>query len=78
MHDWVAKRIETIDKYHPDMLWFDMNTDHAWDPLRSGCAAYYFNRAKQWGKEVGISAKQPHGSKGRSWTTNARDGRRWN
>ncbi len=58
MHDWVAKRIETIEKYRPDMLWFDMNTDHAWDPLKIRVAAYYFNRARQWGKEVGISAKQ--------------------
>jgi alpha-L-fucosidase len=58
MHDWVAKRIETIEKYQPDMLWFDMNTDHSWDPLKIRVAAYYFNRARQWGKEVGISAKQ--------------------
>jgi alpha-L-fucosidase len=57
MHDWVAKRIETIDKYQPDMLWFDMGTDHAIDPLKQKVSAYYFNRAKQWGKEVGISAK---------------------
>ncbi len=58
MHDWVAKRIETIDKYHPDMLWFDMNTDHSWDPLKIRVSSYYFNRAREWGKEVGISAKQ--------------------
>jgi alpha-L-fucosidase len=57
MHDWVAKRVETIDKYHPDMLWFDMGTDHRWDPLKIRVASYYFNRAKEWGKEVGISAK---------------------
>ena len=57
MHDWVAKRIETIEKYSPDMLWFDMATDHAWDPLKIRVAAYYFNRALQWGKQVGISAK---------------------
>ncbi|HVS54076.1 MAG TPA: alpha-L-fucosidase [Opitutaceae bacterium] len=57
MHDWVAKRIETIEKYRPDMLWFDMTTDHRWDPLKIRVAAYYFNRARQWGKEVGISAK---------------------
>ena len=57
MHDWVAKRIETIEKYHPDILWFDMNTDHAWDPLKIRVAAYYYNRAKEWGKEVTISAK---------------------
>jgi alpha-L-fucosidase len=58
MHDWVAKRIETIEKYNPDMLWFDMNTDHATDPLKIRVAAYYYNRARQWGKEVAVSAKQ--------------------
>jgi len=57
MHDWVAKRIETIDKYHPDMLWFDMNTDHATDALKILVSDYYFNRARQWGKDVAISAK---------------------
>jgi alpha-L-fucosidase len=57
MHDWVAKRIETIDKYQPDMLWFDMATDHRIDALKTKVAAYYFNRARQWNKQVGISAK---------------------
>jgi alpha-L-fucosidase len=57
MHDWVAKRIETIDKYHPDMLWFDMNTDHATDPLKIRVATYYYNWARQMGKDVAISAK---------------------
>jgi alpha-L-fucosidase len=57
MHDWVAKRIETIDKYQPDMLWFDQGTDHVTDPLKTHVAAYYYNRARQWGKQVGISAK---------------------
>jgi alpha-L-fucosidase len=58
MHDWVAKRIETIEKYNPDMLWFDMNTDHNWDPLKIRVAAYYFNNAVKLGKQVAISAKQ--------------------
>jgi len=57
MHDWVARRIETIDKYHPDILWFDMNGDRPWDPLKLRVSTYYFNRARQWGKEVGLSAK---------------------
>ena len=57
LHDWVAKRIETIEKYKPDMLWFDMSTDHSWDPLKTYVAAYYYNRAVQWGKPVCISAK---------------------
>jgi len=63
MHNWVARRIETIDKYNPDMLWFDMGTDHATDPLKIRVAAYYYNRAREWGKEVAISAK------GAAWVT---------
>jgi alpha-L-fucosidase len=39
------------------MLWFDMGTDHSWDPLKIKVAAYYFNRATAWGRQVGISAK---------------------
>jgi len=57
LHDWVAKNLELIDKYHPDMLWFDMSGGRNWDPLKLRVAAYYFNRAKEWGKEVAISAK---------------------
>jgi alpha-L-fucosidase len=57
LHDWVTKNMELIDKYRPDMLWFDMNGDRSWDPLKLRVAAYYYNRARQWGKEVAISAK---------------------
>jgi alpha-L-fucosidase len=57
MHDWVAKRIETIDKYQPDMLWFDQHTDKVTDPLKIKVSDYYYNRAKQWGKQVAICAK---------------------
>ena len=57
MHDWVAKRIETIDKYQPDMLWFDQHTDKVTDPLKIKVADYYYNRAREWGKQVAICAK---------------------
>src|ERR1035437_2477116 len=40
-----------------------MGTDHSWDPLKQKVSAYYFNRARQWHKEVGISAK------GAAWVT---------
>jgi len=57
LRNWVAKSMELIDKYQPDMLWYDMNSDRSWDPLKLRVMAYYYNRAKQWGKEVAISAK---------------------
>jgi alpha-L-fucosidase len=55
---WVTKNMELIDKYQPDMLWFDMNGgDRSWDPLKLRLLAYYFNRAAAWGKQVTVSAK---------------------
>ena len=56
--DWVNRNLELIDKYQPDMLWFDMNGgDRSWDALKVRLAAYYYNRAAAWGKQVAISAK---------------------
>ena len=55
---WVTKNMELADKYHPDMLWFDMNgADRSWDPLKVRLAAYYYNRAAARGEAVAISAK---------------------
>jgi alpha-L-fucosidase len=55
---WVAKDEELIDKYRPDVLWFDNGVNpRVLDPLKLKVAAYYYNRALQWGKEVVISTK---------------------
>lgn len=56
--DWVNRNLELIDKYQVDMLWFDNGVNHRYyDPLKLHVAAYYYSRAKQWGKEVSISTK---------------------
>jgi alpha-L-fucosidase len=55
---WVAKNFELIDKYQLDMLWFDNGQNgRVWDPLKLRVAAYLYNRAAQWGKQVSISTK---------------------
>jgi alpha-L-fucosidase len=55
---WVAKNIELIDKFQPDLLWFDNGVNaRALDPLKLYVAAYYYNRATAWGKAVAISTK---------------------
>lgn len=57
--NWFERNVELIDKYKPDILWFDNGVDQRYlDPLKLQVAAYYYNRAKQWGKEVSISTKK--------------------
>ncbi|GEM_PF-746486 len=56
--DWVNRNIELIDKYQVDVLWFDNGVNsRTFDPLKLTVAAYYYNRAKQWGKDVSIITK---------------------
>jgi alpha-L-fucosidase len=56
--DWVNRNLELIDKYQPDLLWFDNGVNlRVLDPLKIHVAAYYYNRAKEWGKDVSISTK---------------------
>jgi len=57
--NWYARNVELIDKYQPDILWFDNGVDQRYlDPLKLRIAAYYYNRAKEWGKEVSLSTKK--------------------
>lgn len=57
--NWFERNVELIDKYRPDMLWFDNGVDQRFlDPLKLQVAAYYYNRAKEWGKEVSLSTKK--------------------
>jgi len=56
--DWVDRNVELIDKYRPDFLWFDNGANlRVLDPLKLRVAAHYYNRAKQWGKEVTLGSK---------------------
>ncbi len=56
--NWVDRNDELIDKYRPDLLWFDNGANlRVLDPLKLRIAAYYYNRAQEWGKEVSLSTK---------------------
>jgi alpha-L-fucosidase len=58
MAQWIAKNVELIDQYQPDILWYDNGLNHrVFDPLKLKVAAYYYNRARQWGKPVTITGK---------------------
>lgn len=56
--EWLARNQELIDSYRPDILWFDNGVNsRSLDPVKLRLAAYYYNRAAQWGKLVTLSTK---------------------
>lgn len=58
LEEWLARCQELVDKYKPDMFWFDNGVNSRnLDAIKLRFAAYYYNRAVQWGKPVSISTK---------------------
>ncbi len=58
LEDWLVRTCEIIDKYHPSVLYFDWWIhNHSFKPYLKKLAAYYYNRAEEWGKEVTINYK---------------------
>ena len=58
LEGWVAQNIELIDQYQPDILWFDNGVNgRVFDAIKLQVAAYYYNRAAGWHKEVSLSTK---------------------
>ena len=55
---WLAKTKEVIDKYRPDMLWFDFGLRFIQEHYKREFLAYYYNKAEEWGKEVVMTYKQ--------------------
>ncbi|GAA2753877.1 alpha-L-fucosidase [Amnibacterium kyonggiense] len=58
LEDWLLRTVEIIDGYRPQVLWFDWWIEQpAFEPYRRMLAAYYYNRAAEWGREVVINYK---------------------
>lgn len=58
MEDWLIRTCELVDKYRPKLIFFDWwIQQYAWKPYLRKFAAYYYNRAEEWGTEVAIDAK---------------------
>lgn len=50
MTDWLLRCCEIVDRYHPRILYFDWWIQHqAVKPYLMKFAAYYYNRAEEWG-----------------------------
>lgn len=58
LDDWLARTCEVIDRYQPQLIYFDWWVQHLnAKPYIKKLAAYYYNRAAQWGKQVAIAYK---------------------
>ena len=56
--DWLARTCELVDKYQPRIVWFDWWIHNVgFKPYLKKFAAYYYNRAIEWGIEVAINHK---------------------
>ena len=58
LEDWLVRTCELVDRYQPCVLYFDWWIhNHSFKPYLKKLAAYYYNRAEEWGKEVTINYK---------------------
>lgn len=58
LDDWMIRTCELIDRYHLRILYFDWWIQHqSAKPYLKKIAAYYYNRAAEWGEEVVICYK---------------------
>lgn len=58
LDDWLVRTCEIIDKYRPKIIYFDWWIQHeAFKPYIKKLAAYYYNRACEWGTGAVINYK---------------------
>jgi alpha-L-fucosidase len=56
--DWLARVQELVDKYEPQMIYFDNGVNpREYDDVKLRAAAYYYNRARAWGREATLATK---------------------
>jgi alpha-L-fucosidase len=58
LDDWLGRACEIVDKYHPQLFYFDWWIEQpAFKPYLQKFTAYYYNRAGQWDLGVAINYK---------------------
>jgi len=58
LNEWELRVHEIIDRYQPDLLYFDNGINYrSLDPWKLRLARYYYNSARHWQKEVSIQSK---------------------
>ncbi len=58
VEDWFRRTKEMIDRFEPDVLWFDFGWhEEEFAAYRPQVCAYFYNQALRWGKEVVLQYK---------------------
>ena len=58
LRDWLARSCELVDRYRPQVFWFDWWIEQpSFAPYLRQFAAYYYNRGAQWDEGVAINYK---------------------
>ena len=58
LNDWLLRNVELVNKYQPQLFWFDWWLDNpGFKPYLKSFASYYYNTAKTWDKEVVLNYK---------------------
>jgi alpha-L-fucosidase len=58
LEDWLVRTCELVDKYQPQLVWFDWWIEQpAFASYLRRFAAYYYNRAATWDRGVAINHK---------------------
>jgi len=61
LNDWLLRTSELVDKYQPQLIWFDWwIAQPAFQPNLRKFTAYYYNRGNAWNRGVAINYKK-HG-----------------
>ncbi len=59
LHDWLARTSEIVDKYQPELVWFDWWIEQpVFQPYLQKFAAFYYNRGAEWKRGVAINYKK--------------------
>jgi len=58
LEDWLARCCELVDKYQPQLFWFDWWIEQiVFQPYVQRFASYYYNRGLEWDKGVAVNYK---------------------
>lgn len=58
LEDWLVRCCEIVDRYQPQLFWFDWWIEQpVFEPYLREFASYYANRATDWRREVAINFK---------------------